>query len=189
MILATGVNDDPPPIPGLAEYWGRGVFTCPFCDGYEHRDLPITVIGDTATAPHLARLLTAVSNDVTLRADVDTETHATLQCAGVDVDHRGVTRIVGDGNRVTSIEVADGSTLATGAVFLAGTPRPNTQLARDLGSAIHAQGFVEVDTSFRTTVEHVWAVGDVATLHHQIPIAIAHGITAGADCVATLVLT
>ena len=57
VILATGVNDDPPPIPGLAEQWGRGVYTCPFCDGFENQDKPLTVLGSAAWAPHTARML------------------------------------------------------------------------------------------------------------------------------------
>lgn len=79
VVLATGVNDDPPPIPGLADHWGRGVYTCPFCDGYEHADQPVTVLGDPQFVPHTARLLHAVTDHVTICGDIDPDGTATVE--------------------------------------------------------------------------------------------------------------
>lgn len=188
VILATGVNDDPPPIPGLAEHWGRGVYTCPFCDGFEHQDLPIAVVGDPQLTPHLSRLLTAVSDNVTVHGSLDSDTRTVLAAAGVIVDERDVVRVIGDGTTVTALELGDGTITETRAVFAAAMPHPNNQLARLLGCNIDQLGFVEVSPTGRTTIDNVWAVGDLATRHHQIAIAIAQGAVAGGECAATLVM-
>lgn len=188
VILATGVNDDPLPIPGLAEHWGRGVFTCPFCDGFEHRDLPLAVVGVPSIVPHVARLLTAVSDQVTVYAALEGEVTATLGADGVTVDDREIVRVVGDGTAVTSLDLADGATVKTGALFMARLPHPNNQLAHGLGCIVDEMGFVTTDAMGRTNVDGVWAAGDLTTMHHQIAIAIAQGATAGSDCVRALIL-
>ena len=189
VVLATGVNDNPPPIPGLAEHWGRGVFTCPFCDGFEHQDLPLAVVGDPASAPHIAQLLTALSDRVTVHAaGMDADVVARLEAAGVVVDEREVVRVVGDGAVVTRLELGDGTVEPTGAVFVAGMPHPNSQLALLLGCAVDDLGFVTVDAMGRTDVDGVWAAGDVTTTRHQMSFAIAQGTSAAADCARALIL-
>lgn len=187
VILATGVNDDPLPIPGLPEHWGRGVFTCPFCDGYEHQDLPLGVIGDPALASHVAQLLTAVSDRVTVHApELTADVVDALAGAGVAVERREVARVIGDGATVTGLELSDGTVEPTTAVFLAKMPNPNNQLARSLGCAIDDLGFVMVDPMGRTDVNGVWAAGDLTSGRHQMSFAIAQGASAGGDCVRSL---
>jgi thioredoxin reductase len=189
VILATGVNDDPPPIPGLAEHWGRGVFTCPFCDGFEHQDLRLAVVGDPAMAPHLARLLTAVSDQVTVHArGLAPDVAAGLAASGVGVDGREIVRVVGDGATVTGLEMGDGTVEPAGAVFVAGMPHPNSQLAVALGCSVDDLGYVTIDEAGRTDVAGVWAAGDVTTTRHQMSFAIAQGTSAAADCAKALIL-
>lgn len=185
VVLANGVNDDPMPIAGVAEHWGRGVFTCPFCDGWEHQDLHLAVIGDPAFAPHTARMLTGWSDRVTLfSADVDDDTASSLSAIGVAVDDRPVVQVVGDGSSVAAVELEDGSRVEVGAVFHARLPIPNTSLAVSLGCETGQFGFLVTDTMKRTTVDGVWAAGDVTGMRHQMTFAIADGATAGADIVA-----
>lgn len=188
IILATGVNDDPLPIPGVAEHWGRGVFTCPFCDGFEHQDLPLAVAGDPQITPHVSRLLTAVSDRVTIYAPIADDARAQLTDAGVSVDSRKIARVIGDGTSINALELDDGTIAETGALFIAGMPHPNNQLALALGCNVDDLGFVEVGPTGRTNIDSVWAAGDLSTRHHQIATAIAQGATVGAECAAILVL-
>jgi thioredoxin reductase len=189
VVLATGVNDDPVSIPGLADHWGRGVFTCPFCDGFEHQDLPLAVVGDPLMGSHLARLLTALSDRVTLYANnVAPDVRTTLDGASVSVEEREVVRVIGDGSVVTALELFDGTRNPTGAVFAAGRPRPNNQLALALGCNVDDLGYVIIDATGRTTVAGVWAAGDLTSMRHQMSVAIAQGNTAAADCAMALIL-
>jgi thioredoxin reductase (NADPH) len=188
VILATGVNDNPPDIGGLAEHWGLGVFTCPFCDGYEHADQALAVVGDPVWSSHTATMLTGWSADVRLfSAGLDPDARAGLEAKGVVVDERSVSRIVGDGTSVSGVALEDGTTVQVGAVFCAGMPTPNAALATSLGCEVNEHGFVVVDAMRRTTVDGVWAVGDVTSMMHQMVIGMADGVMAGAQVQGMLI--
>ena len=188
VVLATGVNDDPPPIPGLADHWGRGVFTCPFCDGWEHQDQPLSVVGDPAFGPHVAQLLRSGWSDrVTLFVGtLDEEVAEGLRERGVVVDEREVVRVHGDGDAVEELELADGDRVPVGAIFVAKMPVANTALAVGLGAALDEVGLVVTDEQRSTTVPGLFAVGDVRTRMHQMSMAIADGTMAGAAATALL---
>ena len=183
VIVATGVNDDPPAIPGLAEHWGRGVYTCPFCDGFENQDTPLVVVGVPAWAPHTATMLLGWSSDVSVFVDgLEPDVAQRLRNAGIVVDSRSIRRVIGEGGRACGLELDDGSTLAIGAIFCAKLPIPNSALAVALGCGTDDFGLITVDAQRRTTVDGVWAVGDVTSMRHQMAFAIADGAAAAADC-------
>lgn len=183
VVLATGANDNPPAIPGLDEHWGRGLFTCPYCDGFEHADLHLAVIGSPANVPHIARLLTVWSDRVTaFSADIDPAAKADLEAHGVTVDDRPITRVQGDGRSISGLSLADGSDVPVGALFVALMPTPNTALAVDLGCAVDDNGSIVVDGTKRTTVQGVWAVGDVTTMRANMSASITDGVLAATDC-------
>lgn len=188
VILATGVNDDPPAIPGLADHWGRGVFTCPFCDGWEHQDRHLAVVGEPTFGPHVAQMLRGGWTDrVSLFVGpLDGDVADPLRARGVTVDERAVTRVVGDGEQVTALELDDGSTTEVGAVFVARLPVPNTGLATALGAEVDEFGFLVTDEQRATIVPGLWAVGDVRTRMHQMSMAVADGTMAGAAATALL---
>src|SRR5690606_4614040 len=129
VVLATGVNDDPLPVPGLADLWGRGVFTCPYCDGWEHRDQPLAALAPQAFGVHLASLLTLLSDDVTVctseGAPLPTEEQLADLPPGVTIERRPVVRAHGDGERLTGLELADGTVRPAGAVFGPAVLHPN----------------------------------------------------------------
>lgn len=164
VILATGVNDNPPPVAGLAERWGRGVFTCPFCDGFEHADQPWVWIAPGGPAHADADRFGAVASNWTDDVTV--------------VDEADVRRVHGDGETVTHVELSDGRKLEVGAVFVAPCYRPNSQLAVALGAAVDELGFVTVDAMRQTTVPGLLAVGDVSGPRHQVAFAMADGLAA-----------
>jgi thioredoxin reductase len=170
VMLATGVNDNPPGIAGMSELWGRGVFTCPFCDGYERADRPWVLIADPADPRQIA-MLRNWTNDLTVVTPV------------------AVRRIRGDGETVCHVELVDGAKLDTAAVFVGQYFRPNNQLAVALGAAVDEQGFVTVDGTRQTTVPGLYAIGDLVGPRHQIVVAMADGVTAAGAVTLTLVQT
>lgn len=183
VIIATGANDNPPPIPGLVEHWGRGVFTCAYCDGFEHGDTHLAVTGSTSFVPHIARLLTGWSDHVTaFAAGLDEAVRTDLATQGVNVDERPIARVKGDRKSVSSLELTAGTDVPIGALFVAQLPIPNNQLAVELGCAVDELGHVHVDAAKRTTVPDVWAIGDVTSLRSNMSMAIADGVLAAVDC-------
>lgn len=182
-ILATGANDNPPDTPGLAEHWGRGVFTCPYCDGFEHAGMHLAIAGSAAFAPHLARVLVGWSDRITVFHDgLDDATAADLLAHGVQVEARPIVRVVGDGSSVSALHLADGSEVPIGALFLAQLPAPNNALAVQLGCAVDDNGHVVTDALRCTTVPGVWAVGDVASARANMAMGIADGTLAALGC-------
>jgi thioredoxin reductase len=170
VVLATGVNDNPPAVAGLSEHWGRGVFTCPFCDGFERADRPWVLITDEAAPQHVTMLGNWASSVAVHTPDE-------------------VRRVHGDGEEVTHVELVDGTKLEAAAVFVGQTFTPNNRLALDLGCAVDERGLVVVDAMNQTTVDGVYAIGDLTRLGHHMSHAIADGTTAAAAITHRLLTT
>ena len=111
VLLATGMDYRYPALAGIAERWGRSVFHCPFCHGWEVRDQPLGVLDRGATAVHRALLLRVWSDDVTLLADgpaeLDAEDAERLRAAGVAVDERHIAGLRGPDSTLTVVTFAD----------------------------------------------------------------------------------
>jgi thioredoxin reductase len=191
VVLATGVNDVPDSIPGLADLWGNGVYTCPFCDGFEHADRHWALIGEDMPAGH-ARVHRTWAETVTILRPDPTGTVANEVAAigdpAVVLETTPVRRFSRDESTDgVLVELTDGRSLVVGAVFVATFPRPNTVLAEQLGCAIDPSGVVTVDAMGQTDVTGVYAAGDLTRAGaHQIAFAVADGVRVASSIVATL---
>ena len=187
LLVATGLDDDLPDIPGLREQWGRGVVVCPYCDGWEHRN---DVIGVVATSPRSidqAQLLRQWSERVIYFANGYGEPAAdemeALVRRGIRFEPGSVTMLRVDDHRVTGVEV-EGRAVPVGVVFTGPTPRPRDALLRSLDAAT-TDGplgtWVDVDDDGRTSVPGVWAVGNVVNVRANVPVSMGLGsLVAGA---------
>lgn len=184
VLLATGVRDELPAIPGLAEYWGKGgVHHCPYCHGWEVRDQKIVIIGNGEAIYHLAALLSALSADISAclyGEPQPTPDHLSkLQQMGVTLYDTKIEAIEGDAGQVQGVRLGDGRLLPCQAIFTATKPQQHSTLARDIGCQFTEQGYVQVDTLGRTNVPNVYAAGDMVTPFHQLIVAAASGAAAG----------
>jgi thioredoxin reductase len=193
VVLATGMDYRHPALPGAAERWGRSVFHCPFCHGWEVRERPLAVLdADPEGGLHRALLLAVWSDDVTLLTDgparLDDEAAARLARAGVAVDERPVAALRGPGDALEAVVFADGSERACEGLLLAVTLHARDDLATQLGAAIapagplHADG-VAVDALAQTDVPGLLAAGDVTVGMPSVANAIAAGAMAAASIV------
>ncbi|WP_433463740.1 NAD(P)/FAD-dependent oxidoreductase [Spirillospora sp. CA-128828] len=189
LLVTTGVTDVLPDIPGLRERWGREVQMCPYCHGWEVRDKKIVVLGTSPNSVHQASLIRQWSPDVTFVAAraPEGEDAARLDARDIPVVADEVRRVVVANDRLTGLELADGSVLACDAVFLAPTWVAKDGPLTDLGCEIGDDGFVKVDATGRTSVPGVWAAGNVVTPAGQVIMAAAAGSMAAAMINADLV--
>lgn len=163
VILATGVADDLPPVPGLGELWGTRAFICPFCDGHEHAGRPIAITGDPARAAHLIALLGRIVGEITVfpaGADLSIDDTRMLTDLGADVA-APVESVAAtdDGVRI----VAGGSTHTVAGIFVAaGSVVHRAPFADQLGVQLLPTGWIEIDDFGRTSVPGVFAAGDLA---------------------------
>lgn len=162
LLLATGMADELPPIPGLDALWGRRAFSCPFCDGHEFSGRRIGLIADGARAEHVARFLkpivgaTIVFDDGRLGAEERTR----LESLGASVHSAPVRAVTasGDGVRVDAGEPVE----VAGLFVASGTTRQRAPFAEQLGLRMLPSGAIEIDDFGRTSMPGVWAAGDIA---------------------------
>lgn len=188
LVLATGVVDELPAVEGLAEYWGHGVFNCPYCDGWEVRSQPLAVLGGDAMNVFLALNLVRWSEDVTLCTNGETVTDEgvvqLLASRSIPVRDERLIRVDGDGDAIGQLVFAEGPTLQRRAMFLHPRTRQRSSLPAQLGCSLLDDGSISVDDLGHTDVSGVYAAGDMArrpTMPFpgaQVVIAAAEGAVA-----------
>lgn len=183
VIVATGLRDVLPDIPGLRERWGRDVLHCPYCHGYEVRDLPLGVLGMHPGSVEHALLLRQWSSDVVFfqhTGELDAEQAERLAARGVRVVDGTVKRVVVDtvADAVRGVELADGRVVSREAVFVMPRMVPHDSLLGGLGCAVDDNGWVATDRSGLTSVPGVWAVGNVVDPRAQVVVAAGMGSAA-----------
>jgi thioredoxin reductase len=177
IVLAHGLRYDPPPIPGIDALWGRSVFHCAFCDGWEVRDRPLAFQGSGPAAVRSALVLAAWSNDVVLCTDGAPDPGgAVLAEAGVRVRTEPIARLAGHDGRLEQIEFSHGAAEPREALFVNTRRDQPNGLAAALGCELTAAGTILTDADGRTTVAGVYAAGDAATAHSR---SVANAIGTG----------
>lgn len=164
VVLATGLRDTLPSIPGLEPLFGTVAAVCPYCHGHELSGKPVAVLGN---GPHVARvafLLERIASRLTVLADggaLDADVRAQLDAAGVAVRPEPVKELVStaDGARVV---LADGPAEEVGGIFVAAEFGQRAPFAEQLGLTLLPSGAVEIDAMGRTSRPGVFAAGDMA---------------------------
>ena len=155
ILVAAGLRDDVPDIPGVRERWGRDLLHCPYCHGYEVQDQPLGVLGGGSDAVKHALLVRQWSPDVTLFPHTDTTTpeqRELLTARGIRIVEGRVARLVVGNDQLHGVELSDGAVIPRTAVFVRPRFVPNSDLLTDLGCEADANGWVVHDAAGRTTV-------------------------------------
>lgn len=182
LILALGVNDELPGLPGLAERWGSAVFHCPYCHGYELGDGPIGVLSVGPNSIHQALMLPDWGKTTYLlngQPEPSPAELAELAHRGAEIERTPVVRLVGDN---ADAELADGRILPLKGLFTATRTTPQSDLAAQLGCDIadHPGGtYIATDAMKATTVPGVFATGDAARPFGSVTFAVGDGAQAG----------
>ncbi|WP_029138489.1 NAD(P)/FAD-dependent oxidoreductase [Nakamurella lactea] len=192
LLVTTGLTDELPDLPGLAELWGTDVIHCPYCHGWEVRDQPIGVLSTGPMAIHQAQLFRQWSDDVVLFGHTGpepTETeHRALTARGIRFVAGQVERLETENGRLHAVRMVDGSTVERRALVVA--PRFTARVGplAELGlTAVPLQlndfrlgSRLTADPTGRTEVPGVWVAGNVTDLMAQLIAAAASGVTAAA---------
>lgn len=185
LILATGLVDSLPEIPGLVRRWGKSVFHCPYCDGYEAGGGPIGVLATLPLSVPFAKVVsgwgkvTLFANGAVRPSPLERED---LERSGVDIEEGIVASLEGNSDEdLTRVRLRDDRTVDTRALFVATLYRQAAPFAEALGCAMEENPrgrLVKTDEAKMTTVPGVYAAGDMARPTHSIPFASADGVTA-----------
>ncbi|MFJ8139442.1 NAD(P)/FAD-dependent oxidoreductase [Streptomyces sp. NPDC096013] len=195
IVVATGLKDELPDVPGVAERFGRDVIHCPYCHGWEVRDQAFGVLATTPLSVHQALMVSQWSKDVTLflhtvaESELSDDDLRRLAAAGVAVVPGEVAELVVEDDRLTGVRLAAGTHSGGGAthpreaVFVAPRAVPQTGLLEKLGAELQETPFGAypvVDPTGLTTVPGVWAVGNAMGFGEQVVNAASAGYRAGA---------
>lgn len=190
LILATGVVDQLPSVPGIDTAYGKCLFHCPLCDGFEVRDQRLVVVGGSEQAAFMAAYVhDRISREVQLccngEPSFSSETRSRLNRNKIRIIEDEVVGIQAQSDELT-LRMEDSTTMSYRAGFLSVTYRQRSRIAQELGCAMGDDGRVRVDHFQRSSVPNVFAVGDMAkatTAHGNmtfVATAIASGLTAAA---------
>ena len=181
VLLATGVVDVVPGIAGLPELFGRSVHHCPHCDGYEYAGKPIGVYGQSGPGIEAALAMLAWSDDIVLFTDgrpLAADDRMRCERVGVAVRDERIVKLEGQDGRLERVVLADGSTVARVALFLVAGQRERSDLAKQLGCELNADGVVVADEHALTSVPGVYVAGDASTGEQLVVVAAAQGAIA-----------
>jgi len=181
LLIATGVVDDLPAIPGFDDCYGRSIFHCPYCDGWEWRDRRLAAMGLGAHAARLALGLKSWSADVVVCTNsgrVDRRLRERLAKNGVGVRTEPIARIDHRDGELSSVTFESGDPLRRDALFFSTGQHPQSGLASTLGCTLTRRGTVNTGTLCATNVERVYVAGDASRDAQFVVVAAAEGVKA-----------
>ena len=199
LLITTGLVDDLPDVPGVAERWGREVLHCPYCHGHEVRDQPIGILATNALGVQHALMWRAWSPDVTIflhTAPPPTAEEAEqLAARGIAVVEGPVAALEVVGDRLTGVRLAGGTVVPRAAVVVSPRFAARADLLTALGlepveqelAGVPFGSAVPSDAMGATAVPGVWVAGNVTDLRAQVISAAAGGLNAAAAINADLI--
>ena len=181
LLIATGVIDDLPAIPGFEECYGRSIFHCPYCDGWERRDRPLAAFGRGAEVAGLALGLKTWSADIvacTHGAPLERRLRERLARNGIQTRLEPIARIEHDDGALSRIAFASGEALPREALFFATGQHPQSSLAITLGCTLNRRGTVKTGSLCDTNIPRVYVAGDASRDAQFVAVAASEGMKA-----------
>lgn len=190
LLVATGLRDELPDIPGLHERWARDVLHCPYCHGYEVRDRRLGVLGGSPAAVRYAQIVRQWSEDVVYVTPPETlvpSERIQLAARGIAIAEGNARRVLVDGDELTGVELDGGRTVACEALFVPPRFVPRNDLLVGLGCDLDPVGWPTTDDTGLTSVPGVWVAGNISNPRAQVVTAAGEGSAAAIAINADLV--
>lgn len=182
LLLATGVTDELPDLPGMRELWGAAVHHCPYCDGWECRDSTIGLYSRRYNGFGMARALLQLSKDIVLFTDgayyLGRERKATLEKEGIRVVPTRVTGLAYKEQKLEGVHLAGGGFVSCSKLFVNHGHRVNNALLLQLGCRCIRTGAAVTNRRQQTSIPGVYAAGDASIDIHFAVVAAAEGAKA-----------
>ncbi|MBW0434965.1 NAD(P)/FAD-dependent oxidoreductase [Leptospira yasudae] len=192
VVLAYGVEDRPLLVPGFKELWGKSIFHCPYCHGFEIRGSRIGLISNSEMTFHMVSLINDLASDLILltngKAVFSEEQKELLNRRSIRLIEDSIVGFVHEGEQLKGISLASGQVVEREVAFFQPLLpfKLKSQIGEELGCEKTQFGFYKVNERGATTVDGVFACGDNVTMGHSVILAAASGSMAGAGIVAEL---
>jgi thioredoxin reductase len=184
LILASGVKDIMPDIPGFAECWGISVLHCPYCHGYEVKNEVTGILSDGDMAYDFSKLVYNLTKDLFLFTNgssvLSKEQKKKLAQNNISLVEDEIEKIEHENGNIHKIIFKTGKEISLKALYAKVPFEQNIKASEDLGCELTEQGFIKVDFMQKTNIPGVFACGDNVTMMRSVANAIAQGNFAGA---------
>ena len=183
LVLAEGLVDQLPDIPGMNEGWGRSVFQCPYCHGYEYKGKAIGILADEDTLLHTTTLLSGLTDDLKIFMNgkhfLTHKDKKILNAHNIEIFHEPVESLIMVGNQLKGVMFNDGLIIEREALFIKPLTKVRSDFGVRLGCKLNDNGTYNIDESCKSRVDGVYIAGDVSTKMHSVLLACAEGSKAG----------
>ncbi|WP_298895469.1 NAD(P)/FAD-dependent oxidoreductase [uncultured Psychroserpens sp.] len=184
LIFATGIKDIMPAIKGFSDCWGISVVHCPYCHGYEIKNKKTGIIANGDTAFHLAPLVKNLTSNLSIltrgKAEFNTEQIAKLNKNKIKIIEKEITEIEHENGHIKNVIFKDNSKESFEATYASVPFKQHSDIPKLLGCELDEQGYIQVDMTYKTTIEGVYACGDNCSKIRSVSNAVASGNMAGA---------
>jgi thioredoxin reductase len=183
LIFATGIRDVMPDIRGFSECWGISVLHCPYCHGYEVKNVKTGILGNGDYGFEFANLISNWTNDLTLFTNGITtltgERKAKIEKHHIKTEEKEIEKLEHSNGHLQAIIFKDGSSASLKALYARCSFEQNSMIPLTLGCEMTELGYIKTDPFQRTTVPGVYASGDNTSRMRTLANAVAMGTTAG----------
>lgn len=184
IIFATGVIDIIPEIAGFAECWGITILHCPYCHGFENKNLPTGVFANGQAGYDQAKFISNWTKDLVLYTDgkstLTEEQAAGLKRRNIPVVEKKIEGFEHSSGKISAIVYKDGSKQALKVLYASPEVKQHSEIPRELGCEFSDHGRIEVDLFQKTTVDGIYAAGDNSSMGRAVAVAVSAGSVAGA---------
>jgi thioredoxin reductase len=184
LLFATGITDVLPPLAGFAECWGISVLHCPYCHGYEVRHQPTGILGNGEAIFEYVKLISNWTKDITLftngKATLTDEQLQELRSKKIKIEEAKVQHLVHEGGKIKSIILQDDCAYNIAALYARLPFTQHCNLPQQLGCEITDEGYIQVDSFYKTSLPGIYAAGDNMTMMRSVAVAVAAGTATGA---------
>jgi len=184
LLFAAGIKDIMPAIDGFAQCWGISVIHCPYCHGYEVKNMKTAILANGDAAYHYAFLLTQWTKDLTLftngKPTLTNEQLAKLKEHDIPVIETEIQTLNQSNGQLESIVLTNGDVHNFNVMYSRVAFVQHTNIVEQLGCELDENGFIKVAEMQKTTVPGIFAAGDCATMMRSVAVAVADGMRAGA---------
>lgn len=184
LVLAMGVKDIMPNIKGFADCWGISVIHCPYCHGYEHRNQKTGIMANGDKAYHLAFLVHNLSQDIRIlsngKSDFTTEQLNKFKQHKIEIIENSISSIEHQNGYLNQVHFENGSVISLSTLYAHIPFEQHTNISAQLGCQLTESGHLQVDSFNKTTVENVFACGDLITPFRSVAHAAYSGNVVGA---------
>lgn len=178
LLIATGLRDELPDIPGIAARWARDVLHCPYCHGFEVRDRQLGVLGGSAESVRYVQTVRQWTKDVVFFTPPGSLTplqRSELVARAIGIVEGTVKQVLVENDQLSGVEMDDGRIIRRQALFVPPRFVPHNDLLARIGCEMDDSGWVVRDSTGLTTVPGVWVAGNVANPRAQVITAAGEG--------------